>query len=118
MFVRPDCFAPPVEPPEEAPGAARALERTLLELPEARREAVRSFLTEAVGSCKYCGASVHRNSARGVDAEDDIGCLACVTTTVGTCSVCREDVTLKHKREELSNGRVAHSKCLEDARRR
>jgi hypothetical protein len=60
---------------------------------------------------------VRRDSARGLDAGDRLGCLACVTAVIGPCSVCRADVTRKHKHNELTSGGVVHRECVEKPRR-
>jgi hypothetical protein len=117
VFVRRRCFASAVEPHESSEATSADLDALLLHLPAERREPVRAFVTELLCSCPYCGAEVRRNSSRGLDADKRLGCFACVTAVVGSCPLCRTDVTRKHKRQELPDGRIAHSNCAEQRRR-
>ena len=93
------------------------LDSLLHHLPPERRAAVRAFPTDRVGTCPYCGFEVRRNSSRGFDADERLGCFACVTAVVGTCPLCRGEVTRKHKRQELPNGAITHRDCAEKRRR-
>ena len=82
-------------------------------LPPERRDPVRAFVGELLCTCPYCGAEVRRNSPRGLDADERLGCSECVSATIGTCPLCRTEVTRKHKRDELPGGGIAHRACTE-----
>jgi hypothetical protein len=92
-------------------------ERLLHQLPRERCDPVRRFVGELLTHCSYCDAEVRRDSPRGLDADERLGCLACVKATLGTCPLCRAEVTRQHRRTELPNGAIAHRDCAEKRRR-
>jgi hypothetical protein len=65
----------------------------------------------------YCGAEVRRDSPRGLDADEWLGCSACVKAALGSCLLCRAEVTRQHGHTELPNGALAHRDCAEKRRR-
>ena len=89
----------------------------LTHVPESRRAAVQAFLEEVVGRWPYCEAEITRTTSRGIDWQERLGCHACVTATVGMCSLCGYDITRKRKPADGSRGLV-DAECADRARRR
>lgn len=84
----------------------------LVHLPEHRRAPVLAFVREVIATCPYCGAAIRRDSSRAVDADERIGCFACVHTVLGACKVCGQDVTRAHKHKRTARS-VAHEECTQ-----
>jgi endogenous inhibitor of DNA gyrase (YacG/DUF329 family) len=85
-------------------------------LPPDRRAPVEAFVSEVVGECPYCGKEMRRCDSRGIDADERLGCLPCVTAVEARCAICGKDVSRKHKRVEGSRGLV-HQACQDKLRR-
>lgn len=62
-------------------GGEDGLSRLVAALPLDRRNAVLAFVTERVATCPYCGTDVRCDSARGLDADEQLGCLQAMRRT-------------------------------------
>jgi hypothetical protein len=69
------------EPRLPPDGGEDGLSRLVAALPLDRRNAVLAFVTERVATCPYCGTDVRRDSARGLDADEQLGCLQAMRRT-------------------------------------
>lgn len=95
-----------------ARGEGPSPDGSLASLPPARRVAVEAFLAEVVAQCPYCRAAVTRSTSRGIDWQERLGCFRCVTTSVGNCSLCGEQMTRQDKPAD-DRDVLTHVKCAE-----